>query len=380
MRIGFEAKRAFHNFVGLGNYARTLIEGLLKFYPEDQYVLYTPPFEDHRAKEWLGNLTQRPDVRLPRGLVGMLSSSAWRSIFLTNTVKKDNLNIFHGLSHELPPKIERINLKKVVTVHDLIFLRFPDYFSRIDRYIYQKKFTFSCQVADLVLAISEHTKNDIIELLKVPAEKIEVVYQSCSPQFYEMVPLAEREKIRRQYHLPYKYILYVGSFTKRKNLPTLVKAFAHCQKVNDIPLVLVGKGEEIKDQILELARSLNVERRIFFMPDVPTHHLPALYQSATVFVYPSFFEGFGIPILEAIFSQIPVITSTGSCFQEAGGPGTIYVDPNDDAAMGKALIDVLESEAVQKRMIDAGKNFIQKFHYQNTTQKLMQTYSRLLNS
>ncbi|MEI8348425.1 MAG: glycosyltransferase family 1 protein [Pseudomonadota bacterium] len=379
MRVGFDAKRAFHNFVGLGNYARTLIEGLLKYYPDNNYILYTPKFNDPRAQEWPKKFATPPEIRIPRGPIGAISSSLWRSLLLSKVIKKDSLDVFHGLSHELPPHIEKLNIKKVVTIHDLIFLRYPEYFSRIDRYIFQKKFTYSCQVADLVVAISEQTKKDIIEFLKVPEEKVEVVYQSCNPLFYDQISKEEREKVRKKYFLPHKYILYVGSFTKRKNLLTMVKAFAISQKNNDIPLVLVGQGEEIKKQIIDLARNLKVEKKIIFLHNVPTIHLPSVYQGATLFCYPSHFEGFGIPIIEALFSKIPVVTSNGHCFQEAGGPGSRYIDPNDHQAMGQAMIEIIESDSLRQRMVQEGQTFVQKFHYQNTVQKMMLAYSRLLH-
>jgi glycosyltransferase involved in cell wall biosynthesis len=376
MRIGFEAKRAFHNFVGLGNYARSLIQGLGTYYPKNEYVAYTPPFSDERAKNWAANLPPAVKVRLPHGL-GRLCPSLWRSGFLTKTLKKDQLDIFHGLSHELPPHIETLPCKKVVTIHDLIFLRYPEYFSKIDRYVFQKKFTHAVAVADKVVAISESTKRDLMEILHVPAEKIQVIYQTCNPIFYEEVSPDLKESLRCKYNLPYKYMLYVGSFTKRKNVLALGKALKITQRINDIPLVLIGKGDLVKEQMQDLAHNLKIERKVIFLENVPTTHLPALYQNATVFVYPSLFEGFGIPIIEALFSKIPVVTSLGSCFREAGGDGQIYVDPHNPEQIGQALIEVTENEGLRQKMVQAGWQYVQRFREENTLKAMMKLYQSL---
>ncbi|MBP5295975.1 MAG: glycosyltransferase family 4 protein [Bacteriovoracaceae bacterium] len=376
MRIGFEAKRAFHNFVGLGNYARSLLQGLGTYYPEHEYWAYTPPFKDERAKIWAANLPPAVKVCLPHGL-GRLCPAAWRSAYLTKTIKKDKLDIFHGLSHELPSDIQDWPGKKIVTMHDLIFLRYPEYFSKIDRYIFNKKFSFAAAHADMVVAISESTKRDLMEILHVPEEKIRVIYQTCNPIFYEEVSPDLKESLRCKYNLPYKYILYVGSFTKRKNVISLVKALKLAQQINDIPLVLIGRGEVVKEQIRDLAQQEKISRKIIFLENIPTNHLPALYQNATVFVYPSLFEGFGIPIIEALFSKIPVITSLGSCFREAGGVGQIYVDPHQPEQIGQAIIEVTENEELRQKMIKAGTEHVQRFREENTLKAMMQLYQSL---
>lgn len=377
MKIAYDAKRAFHNFTGLGNYSRNLLDGLVKYHPDHEYTLYTPPFNDKRALQWL-KANPQLIIRKPRGLFGKLFPSAWRSLFLTKVLEKHKPELFHGLSHELPPHIERLGVKTVVTIHDLIFMRYPQYFSRIDCKIYEKKFRYACQVADVILAICEQTKKDVVEFFDIPEEKVRVVYQSCSPIFYETLSFKDLEKIRRKYFLPFKYLLYVGSLIERKNLLTLFEAMALTQTMSDVPLVIIGEGAAYKKRLKAKAEQLGISHKIIFLPNVPTEDLPALYQASTLFIYPSFFEGFGIPIVEAMNSGTPVITSQGSCFPEVGGDAALYVDPQEPQSIADAIMNVLENPTLREEMIAKGKIYVQKFHQEKTSQSLIELYRSVL--
>ncbi|MCK5072528.1 MAG: glycosyltransferase family 4 protein [Bacteriovoracaceae bacterium] len=376
MKIAFDAKRVFHNFTGLGNYGRTLIESLTTHYPEHEYVLYTPAYDDPRGEQWLDSV-KKMRVEMPECILGRMFPSAWRSFFLTNVLEKDPPDIYHGLSHELPAGIHRTPIKTVVTIHDLIFLRYPEQFSRIDRSIYKRKINYSCSVSQKIVAICEQTKNDLMEFLNIREDKIDVIYQSCDPIFYEMKTREERDRIRKKYFLPTKYILFVGSFTERKNLLNLVRGLFHSQRTNDVPLVLVGRGKDYRNRIYDLAKKLGVHTKLIFLENVPLNELPAIYQNATVFIYPSLFEGFGIPIIEAFFSGVPVITSTGSCFKETGGPAAIYVDPNQPEQIGEAMVRVVENESLQQNLIEKGRDWVNKFHSSNTAKNMMEFYKTL---
>ncbi|MGB0930862.1 MAG: glycosyltransferase [Chitinophagales bacterium] len=185
MKIGFDAKRAFFNNTGLGNYSRTLIKSLVKYYPDNQYTLYSPksiegsPFAE--MQNFKNIEVKTPQTRFQK----LLGGSLWRSLQLGNPIKDDQLDIYHGLSHELPRNIHRSRpqTKSIVTIHDLIFLRYPELYSKVDTLIYRQKWKHACQQADKVIAISEQTKSDTIEFLGIEANKIEVVYQSCHPVF-----------------------------------------------------------------------------------------------------------------------------------------------------------------------------------------------------
>ena len=381
MKIAFDAKRAFHNFRGLGNYSRTLIEGLVLNFPENEYVLYTPPFKDERARTWYEDLKKKGNLKLvvPSSFLTQTFSSSWRSLFLTNVLKKDKPDIFHGLSHELPPKIDQLGIKTVVTIHDLLFMRYPTMFSSVDRRIYKKKYTYSCQVANKVVAICEQTKNDLGQYLKVDADKVDVVYQSCDPIFYNLESKARQDEVRKKYFLPHHYILYVGAFSKLKNLEHLITSYKYVSQYHDLPLVLVGQGAKYRHHLVQHACKLNLENHVIFLEDVPSRDLPALYQQATVFVFPSLFEGFGIPIIESLFSGVPVITSTGSCFGETGGDAVEYVDPHDSDKLGKAMTRLVENDKLREEMSEKGHKWVKRFHLELTSTNMIKLYKSLLS-
>lgn len=378
LRIGFEAKRVFHNFRGLGNYGRTLIEGLDFYAPEHQKILYTPKFNESSSKDFLSKL-KSVEVKSPKGIIGKLSGSLWRRYGITKELKKIDLDLFHGLSHELPVGIEKCDLKRVVTIHDLIFLRYPEFFPWIDRKIYFQKFKHSIEVSDKVLAICEQTKQDIIHYFQTSESKIEVVYQSCHPRFYGPWNEAQKVKLRSKYSLEKPYILYVGAFEKRKNIINLIHSFAKLSHLYAHDLILVGSGRSYKQRMLELIDHYHLRERIKLFENVPSDDLPGIYQCAELFVFPSFFEGFGIPIVEALFSSVPVITSHGSCFPESGGPDSLYTDPNKVEELTEAIGYVLSHPEKSADMRLRGREFVEKFHLKNTTKNLQDFYYSVIS-
>lgn len=375
MKIGFDAKRIFHNFRGLGNYGRNLLEGFEKFYPENQYYLYSPKIKDERAIDWMRKHSNFI-VREPRSGFGKNLGTLWRSVLLSGELAKDQLDIYHGLSHELPPGIEKLPIKKVVTIHDLIYLKFPAYFPWVDRKVYDMKFRRACNVADKVVAICNQTRDDLLEHFNVPAEKISVCYQSCDHRFYKHLDQEKKNAIRKLYDLPQDYILFVGAFEQRKNVLGLVRALATCK--NEAPLVLVGDGNSAyKKELLQTIDSLGLTNRVFIRSNIGSRDLPAIYQAALMFAFPSFYEGFGIPIIEAQFSDIPVITSTGSCFPETAGPGAIYINPHHHEDIASAIDKVCEDSELRRDLVHEGRKHVEKFHRSNTTKAMMEIYKSL---
>jgi glycosyltransferase involved in cell wall biosynthesis len=379
MRLGFDGKRATQNFRGLGNYSRGLIEGLLHYSAEDLFI-YSPPVSDRRAKEWIdseGNPKDRFHLKTPETFLEKKLSSLWRSYSIVGDLKKDKLDLYHGLSHEIPVGISSLPLKSVVTIHDLIFLRYPEFFPFIDRMVYKQKFTYSTKNADMVIAICEQTKRDLIEFLGVDEKKIVVHYQSCDPRFYVDQGLALKESVKEKYKLVRPFILNVGAFEERKNQKKLIRAFAKSYKNFEHDLVLIGAGKIYRDECIALATELNLRERIKFLSDVPHTDLPAIYQMASLFCFPSIFEGFGIPIIEALFSKIPVLTSFGSCFPESAGPMSEYIDPLSVDDISSSLVRILGDKNLRDTMVSRGYEFTQKFHQKNSTAALLDCYFQL---
>jgi glycosyltransferase involved in cell wall biosynthesis len=387
MKIGFDAKRAFFNKTGLGNYSRTVIKSLSEQFPEDTYFLYSPKpvkqaFIERENIKIITPLTATAAAPASNSkttpTVSPITSAIWRSFFVTNRLKSDGIDIYHGLSHELPFNIRKAKVPSVLTVHDLIFLRFPQYYPAFDRIMYKLKLKRSCANADRVIAISEQTKDDLVKFLNVPKSKITVIYQSCDEQFQKAVSEDEKVNIRLNYGLPAKYILNVGTIEERKNLLLLVKAIKLINPAKRLPLVVIGKKTSYFNTVQKFIKENKLEKDIIFLHDVSFYALPSIYQSASAFIYPSRFEGFGLPIVEALFSKVPVISSNScGCLKEAGGPDTLYVDPDDEKELADKIIKVISDSGFATNMSENGLVYAQRFQYQIVTKNLMKVYSQL---
>ena len=373
MRIGFDAKRAFYNNTGLGNYSRDSIRILSLLYPENDYFLYTPKAKENKQISFLKN-KENILVRTPSSFVGNLFKKYWRNKNIIKDLVHDEIDIYHGLSHEIPLGIETTNIKSVVTIHDLIFIRYPHLFSSIDRKIYHKKFQSACKRANKIIAISHQTKNDIIEFFGTDENKIEVVYQGCNNVFQSKISKKRIEEICKKYNLPEKFILNVGTIEERKNLLTILKSIKELPKQH---LVVIGKGKEYKNKCLQYIREHNLQERVSFLSGIELEEIAAIYQKSEIMIYPSVFEGFGIPILEALFSKTPVITSQGGCFSETGGEHSIYINPLSVSEMTSAITKITTDTNLRNTMIEKGYNYAQNFTDKKVAENLQKIYTSL---
>jgi glycosyltransferase involved in cell wall biosynthesis len=371
MRIGFDAKRAFFNQSGLGNYSRTLISQLCKLFPDNEYFLFSPK-ENKITKNFPPDNSQ---IIKPLSFPFKQFPSSWRSMFMGNDIEKNKIQIFHGLSNELPRNIKKSKAVSVVTIHDLIFLRYPELYKLTDRAIYQQKFKESCKLADVIVAISEQTKSDIISFFNVSPSKIQVIYQGCNPLYYEKAAAISRDAVKKKYFLPPEYMLYVGTIEERKNLLQLIKA-RHENNIT-LPIVAVGRAtayfEKIQDYI-----SRNKITGVIFLNNLALEELPVIYQMAELFVYPSAFEGFGIPILEALNSGVPVIAGIGSCMQETGGPHSIYIDPSQPSEIAQSILKVINTPSFKTKMVDEGYKHALLYREERTAGEMMKLYQKLI--
>ena len=264
----------------------------------------------------------------------------------------------------------------VVTIHDLAFIRYPQFYKPIDRLLYRKKYGASARHADHVITVSDQTRRDVIDIFGVDEDRVTTVYQGCSEAFARVTP--EDEQLARQaLNLPERYILFVGSIEERKNLALIVEALAQLQD-KDIHLVAIGRKTPYVQTVVDRARRLGVLSRVHLLHGVGSLLLPGVYAGAKVFVYPSRFEGFGIPLIEALNAGIPVIGATGSCLEEAGGPSSLYTDPND-ATMLSALIDrVLIDISLRRKMIEEGRTYVERFSPKRLAKDLSSVYENVL--
>lgn len=374
MKIGFDAKRAFYNSRGLGCYSRDVIRLLSDYYSENQYFLYTP--KTHGAISFPHN-ESICQVRAPQGLHSWGPfSSLWRTKSICSDIQQDQLDIYHGLSHELPYGIEKTGTHTVVTMHDLIFLKNPELFPLFDRYSFRKKYTHGASVADRIIAISEETKSDLINYLGEKEERIDVVYQGYSTVFRNAVTDEQKRIIKTKYNLPDHFMLIICAIERRKNHELILKAMRNPQV--ELPLVIAGNPSQYKETLLSMIHEYQLDQKVFFIGHVETSDLPPLYQLADIFVYPSLFEGFGRPILESLVMGTPVITSKGSCFQETGGKAARYVSCDDDEELANTIIQITSDESLRKTMIEESYRHAANFSDEKIAAKLMETYKKIV--
>lgn len=414
MKVGYDGKRAVSNMTGLGNYSRLVIEEVGKIFmslredegyePEESYgsgddfgmhiadpkaarrrasdlrsdwklLVYTPEMSRNSRLEPLHRL-ENVEFRFPpaQGFKGSL----WRTFGITNNLAADRPDIYHGLSNELPLNIRNAGVKSVVTIHDLIYRRMPECYKPIDRLLYDFKYSRACRNADRIIAVSNRTKQDIVEIYGINPDKIEVIYQGCDDIFRQKYNEAEKEDARKRLRLPDRYITQVGTVEKRKNLELTLRALSSLPE--EIGLVVVGGDNGGYRQAMKrLARELGAANRVIWLEGIDFHDLPLIYGMAEASVYPSRYEGFGIPVIESIESGTPVVAATGSCLEESGGPGALYVNPDSVEELATALRGIINDHELRLRLAEEGKRHVQRFDNVKMAEKIVACYHHLLH-
>lgn len=382
MKIGYDGKRAFQNKTGLGNYSRSLLSILNRYFPDFQYTLFAP------KKTNLFDIDSYHNFQTiqPQNFFYKKLPSLWRRIGIVKQIDQAHLDIYHGLSNELPKNIEKLNIKTVVTIHDLIFERFPKTYHLDERYTHRWKIKRACKIADLVIAISEQTKNDLIELYGVSPQKITVCYQSCNPIFEKTISEIEKKNIKKKYQLPDQYFLFVSSITARKNLIAICRAMIILKDTLAIPLVIIGDGKIEKNEVKQLMKENGIEHRLLFLNELSAAKedsftsaadFPAIYQQAFALVYPSIFEGFGLPILEAMWSGLPVICSSVSSMPEVAEDAALYFSPEDTKQLAQHLQAIASDQQLVKILKDKGREQAKKFSTENYANQIIKIYKSL---
>lgn len=365
LKIGFDAKRLFHNHTGLGNYSRTLVRDLQRLYPQHEYHLFTPKISEHNSVgEFLDS--NKFTIHTADGKLG----SYWRSHGMTKDINTANLDIYHGLSHEIPLNSRNIKAKTVVTFHDLIYEYYPKQFGLWDRYMYKRKYSYAAKNADQIVAISKSTKQDLTALYGIESSKVSVVYQSCNPSFYNVPTSPKTDE---------KYLLYVGSLIERKSFLLIVEAVAEIPLQQRIKVKVVGKGGAYEARVKSRIADLNLGSYFEFLDHVDNENLLKVYDNAIAMVYPSIYEGFGIPLIEALYRNTPVITTTSSSLPEAAGPGAIYIEPGDTIALRKAILDISTNAQLRKELSEKGRTYVStRYKDEIVAKKMMEVYFKMM--
>ncbi len=375
-RIGFDALRALRNPTGLGNYSRGVLRGLRAVDPALDLHLFT-------------TATARPDyATLPSELGARLHlpplvwqrrgfRSMWRVFRLGRAAQRVGLDLFHGLSHEIPRDLPGTRMPSVVTFLDLIYHRHPEYFPAFDRHSYEWRYHWSAEHATAIVAISAQTRDDLVACYNIPAARICVIPPACDPRFARPCPADVRAAVRARCGVPEQFLLSVGTLEPRKNQALAIEAVARLGAATPM-LVLVGRDGGSAADLQRVAEARGIAGRVRILTTVGSADLPALMQSAALFLYPSFIEGFGMPIVEALSAGVPVITSAGGCFAEAGGTGTRYVDPTDAPGLAEAIAEVLADSALAERMRAAGRQHAEGFDGSTLARRLLAVYDAVM--
>ncbi|HLT93033.1 MAG TPA: glycosyltransferase family 1 protein [Membranihabitans sp.] len=365
MRIGFDAKRAFQNRTGLGNYSRTLLNNLNNFFSQEEYILFAPKKNTEYSDQFRDNA-----IITPSG-----NSILWRSFGIKKDMQAAGIDLFHGLSNELPFGMRRSGIPSVVTIHDVIFDIIKDDFPWHDRWIYRLKTKKCIEESTKIIAISQSTRNDIIRFFGADPDKIHVIYQPIDHQFEhpEFTP-AKLETIRQKYQLPDQYLLYVGALMRRKNVLPMIQAWQQLPTEYQFPLLIFGEGNQYRQEIAQYLRTHHLEGQVQIRNRMPFEDLPSVYHMSQSVIYPSLYEGFGLPVAEALACGSRVVTSSVSSMPEAGGPLCSYVDPMDIDSIADGIVRSLQSERPHP---DAVEKHLSRFDSFTLTQQIINLYREL---
>lgn len=369
MKIGYDAKRIYANNTGLGTYSRTLINRLLQYYPNNDYLLFV-------HQKYYQNTIFKYSEYTERTIVSEhFNDKLWRRKAISEDLKNASIQLFHGLSNEIPELPDHI--KKIVTIHDVMYKKLPKTFSFIDRQLYHYKTKKAIEKADAIITVSQNTKEDIIEIYGTPSDKIEVIYPTWNKEYEHECGYALKEDFLQKNRLPADFILFVGSISKRKNFINVLKAFVLPENA-DKNLVVVTQGGDEFDKAESYIYQKGLENRVYILKNVLWYELPIIYHLSQGLIYPSLYEGFGLPILEALVCGKPVITSNTSSMPEVGGDACIFINPNNVEEMSAAVNFIYYNLSLAEEIKFKTVHQIQKFHPEKSSKQLNDLYLKVM--
>ena len=372
MRIGIDATALPPQPVGAGNYIIHLIRALAGAGSEFEFVIFAQEHGwrlIHEAERdgfrWAKTPGMHPAIRL-----------AWEQFFFPALVRRNQIDLLHSLHYTRPYLLGR---PSVVTLHDMTFFLFPNLHTRAKRYYFPLAIRLSARSADALVADSESTRQDAIRILGIDPAKIFTAHLGVDAAFRRIEDNAVLKDVRQRYRLPERFILYVGLVEPRKDLPLLVSAY---HKISEsgvrLPLVIVGRMGWGSDQVLDQIKLLGLQDRILFTGYVPESDLPIVYNLASLAVYPTRYEGFGLPALEAMACGVPLITTAVSSLPEIVGEAGLLIPAQDEQALAQALLKLATDQDLQQQYRKRGPEQAAQFTWQRTAQQTLQVYRSVL--
>jgi glycosyltransferase involved in cell wall biosynthesis len=368
---------ASYRNAGISRYTYQLLEGLSRIESDIEFTAFINAAErKDAASSAVGQAGRIKMIAAQADTSGPVGRIAWEQFTLPGQLKRMRADVFHGTANVLPRSVP---CASVLTALDLAFLRYPQFFRR-GRRVYQRILTRrSARQATRIVAISENTKRDMVELFGVAPDKISVIYPSIAPDFQPVDP-ATIARFLAEKGLPERYLLYLGTIEPRKNLETLVTAYARLRSrmgAETPPLILAGAKGWYYEPLFRRVRELGVERDVTFVGYVSREEQPLWYAGATVFVYPSLYEGFGMPIVEALGCGTPTITSNTSSMPEAAGTLARLTPPQDAEALAKAMYHMLYDDALRTRTWSEGPQWARRFSLERMARQYIEVYTEV---
>lgn len=379
MKIGIDASSILPRRTGIGNYVLNLLKALLAIDSKNEYVILLNSFSQ---KTPIPEFLKKDNVRIIRRRIpGPLLINSWR-LFNFPPIESliGKVDIFHSPASYIPPQMFGL---KVTTVHDLYFYRSPDNCDKLGGQFLLKTLPKRLQNIDKIIVPSFFTRKELIELLHVPEEKIAVVYEGVDLDFFAREISEEAAMgILKEYCLPFNYILAIGTLEPRKNIEGLIIAYKRLHEILLHPprLVIGGQAGAQSEKLREMAIQYNLQKHIIFTGFIPQEHLPYLYRNALVFVYPSSYEGFGLPALEAMSSGTPVIASNAPALVETARDAAVIVDPENFPQMAERMKEIITSHKLREEYRIKGFQTAKLFSWTMTAKKTLKVYEDLAAS
>ncbi|MFI5177807.1 MAG: glycosyltransferase family 4 protein [Vicinamibacterales bacterium] len=368
MRIAIDARK-LHDY-GIGTYVRNLVRALARQPTDDQYLLLCRRSDRGFVEslgprfaaliEEAGNYSVREQITVPIGL--------WRA----------GVDLFHAPHYVVSPLTM---CPFVVTIHDCIHLRFPQYLPNRAAYVYARTvMTSAARRARKVLTVSRASKEDILYFLKIPADKVEVIYNGLDERLAQAPSDAEIGRVRQRFQLTSPFVLYAGNIKPHKNVDRLIEAFSILRRrgMSEVKLLIIGDEISKYPNLRRLVHRHQLHQYVRFLGFVADATLAVLYRLASVFVFPSLYEGFGLPPLEAMAAGAPVITSNVSSLPEVVGDAALLIDPMDPTAIADAMARVLGDPALRAELVRRGRERVTAFSWDRSAARTHEVYAELV--
>ena len=367
MRIAIDARK-LRDF-GIGTYIRNILIELSRLDRDTEYVVLCRP-DDVESGDVLGrNFRMVPEAAPTYSIAEQFK--------IPLSLAREGVRLVHEPHYVLPPLLR---CRSVVTIHDCIHLMFPEYLPNRLAYFYAKSSMWAASnKSDRILTVSEASKRDILRFFDVPPEKVVVIYNAIDERFLAPANPERMDLVKKRYQLDHPFVLYVGNIKPHKNLERLIASFARARGQCDDNLKLIIIGDEISKYpaLRQQVHRHKLDKHVRFLGFQPMETLAAFYRLARAFVFPSLYEGFGLPPLEAMACGTPVVTSNVSSLPEVAGGAALLVDPNDEEAIANGIVRAVTDDPLRKELIELGKQRARTFSWKQSVQKIHEIYMQV---